>query len=204
MLRSLDKVRTALAAYNPSVGEDGEQLRASVAVVLRNLGDDTELLFIRRALCEGDPWSGHIAFPGGRLDPGDAGPREAAERETLEEVGLELRDDELITRLDDLTGEGNMMRVSAYLYGLERDAALTINHEVESAFWVSLVHLTDEERQVTHTSHWRETPVDFPAVRILEDEGPVLWGMTYRFVERFLAELGYSIPSMTWPRETSG
>jgi hypothetical protein len=38
----------------------------------------------------GDPWSGHVAFPGGRAEPGDASPWHTAARETWEETGLDL------------------------------------------------------------------------------------------------------------------
>ena len=51
---------------------------------------DPEILFIRRAARQGDRWTGHVAFPGGKRDPDDASDRAAAERETREEVGLDL------------------------------------------------------------------------------------------------------------------
>ncbi|KAI8055698.1 hypothetical protein BDF22DRAFT_599948, partial [Syncephalis plumigaleata] len=49
-----------------------------------------ELLFIRRTSNPQDPWSGQIAFPGGKRESGETD-RETAERETKEEVGLDLR-----------------------------------------------------------------------------------------------------------------
>ena len=52
---------------------------------------DDEILFIKRAICDGDPWSGHCAFPGGGFENYDNGPLETAIRETKEEVGLELK-----------------------------------------------------------------------------------------------------------------
>lgn len=58
----------------------------------------TNLLLIRRA-DRGDPWSNHIAFPGGHLAPTDADALEAAYRETLEEVGIRPG---AITNLGDL------------------------------------------------------------------------------------------------------
>ena len=48
--------------------------------------------------------AGQWALPGGRVDPGDAGGRAAAERETLEEVGISLAGSERLGRLDDKQG----------------------------------------------------------------------------------------------------
>ena len=49
-----------------------------------------EVLFIKRAARKGDRWTAHVAFPGGKRDPGDRGDLDTAVRETLEEVGLHL------------------------------------------------------------------------------------------------------------------
>lgn len=54
---------------------------------------DPEILFIKRAANKNDRWTGHIAFPGGRRDPGDQDDREAAIRETWEEVGIDLKEE---------------------------------------------------------------------------------------------------------------
>ena len=51
---------------------------------------DPEILFIKRAQNKRDKWSGNIAFPGGRRDPGDADDCAAAVRETWEEVGIDI------------------------------------------------------------------------------------------------------------------
>ncbi|NCO50914.1 MAG: NUDIX domain-containing protein, partial [Deltaproteobacteria bacterium] len=55
-----------------------------------------ELLFIRRAERENDPWSGDIAFPGGGIEAQDIDCRAAAERETREEIGLSLTQKEYL------------------------------------------------------------------------------------------------------------
>src|SRR4051812_31480098 len=81
-----DRIRRAL----PLPPERPARRRAAVAVVLRERGGETEVLLIRRAERDGDPWSGHVAFPGGRADPGDASLEATAIREAREEVGLDL------------------------------------------------------------------------------------------------------------------
>ena len=72
---------------------DGEITQAAVAAILRpNVGiAGYDILFIRRAEYEGDPWSGHMALPGGRVDPQDRDEEAAAIREVHEEVGIDLR-----------------------------------------------------------------------------------------------------------------
>ena len=53
------------AGFEPRAG------RAAVAIMVREARAATEMLMIRRATREGDPWSGHMGFPGGRRDAGD-------------------------------------------------------------------------------------------------------------------------------------
>ncbi len=89
-MTSWDELARVLGGREPlRVGIDAP--RAAVALVLRDAGPGgIELLFIRRAEHEKDPWSGHMGFPGGRAEPGDAGLEGTAVRETLEETGLDL------------------------------------------------------------------------------------------------------------------
>ena len=54
---------------------------------------DPEVLLIRRAARRGDPWTGHIALPGGHREVTDADDCAAAAREAQEEVGFDLSAD---------------------------------------------------------------------------------------------------------------
>ena len=63
---------------------------AAVAAVLRFGEKGPEVLFIERAVKEGDPWSGQMAFPGGRTELKDKSSLDTARRETLEEIGFDL------------------------------------------------------------------------------------------------------------------
>jgi len=192
---SLEHIRVALAGFSPRILSIEGSQRAAVAVVLRETDDGVTILFIERAEQEGDPWSGHMAFPGGRVDPGDAGPREAAEREAHEETAVDLSSAELLGRLDDLEGRGGHpgLVVSAFVYGVSEPGALVPNYEVREALWVPLDLLVDPARQVRYpfppgaSSH-------FPAI-LVGNERQVVWGLTYRFVEIMVGALGLALPS---------
>ena len=64
--------------------------RSAVALVLRERDDQLEVLMIKRAERDGDPWSGHMAFPGGRMDADDLTGIRTAYRETLEELNIDV------------------------------------------------------------------------------------------------------------------
>src|SRR5437879_13634805 len=100
---SVESIREALSIHTPKTrlfvtGPD----RASVALALAGDGRDLQLCFIRRMEKKNDPWSGHMAFPGGRASPGDPSARAVAEREAREEVALDLRDSHLIGSLSEI------------------------------------------------------------------------------------------------------
>jgi 8-oxo-dGTP pyrophosphatase MutT (NUDIX family) len=184
----LEEIRSALGAHEPRILSAAGKSQASVAMVLRGASRDTEVLLIERARREGDPWSGHMAFPGGRLEASDPHSRGAAERETLEEVGLALSRANQLGRLDDLEGHHRGgaagMVISAYVYHLLAPAALVKNHEVEEAFWVPLRLLRDESRHVEFP-YAPAAGRRFPGIVVGQPERHVVWGLTYRFLEIF-------------------
>jgi 8-oxo-dGTP pyrophosphatase MutT (NUDIX family) len=189
---SLAKIQQALADYRPQMIEGEPRGRAAVAVVLRDDAGPLEVLFIERASCEGDPWSGDIAFPGGRIDEGDASPQAAAERETLEEVGLSLGSAAALGRLDDMFGMKSTTSgivVSAFVYYVRQPSALTPNHEVQEAFWFPIHELLDRRRQVAHLE---ERGLQSPGIVVADDGQQVVWGLTYRFLTHFLEILGHA------------
>ena len=199
MARTIDEVALRLAEERPELSDARYSMRAAVALVLREKGPDLEALFIRRAEHEGDPWSGHLAFPGGRIDPIDTGPRMAAERETLEELELDLSDARLLGQLSDVPGHAESICVSGFVYGIDGDPPLTPNYEIRSVFWSPLDHLTDPARQAERTFSYLEHAMALPTVRLLDDpRAPVLWGITYKFMDEFMRRIGRPIPYMPW------
>src|SRR5829696_6110206 len=96
----------SLAQHPPVVVAPEPEMRlAAILLALRARADgEPELLMIKRAEAEGDPWSGHIACPGGRMEDGDNDLAVTAVRETLEETGIDVaKDGRLLGQLDDLS-----------------------------------------------------------------------------------------------------
>jgi 8-oxo-dGTP pyrophosphatase MutT (NUDIX family) len=194
----IDAVRRALDGTTPEVIAGPVAQRAAVTLVLRETADELDLLFIRRAESVDDHWSGHIAFPGGRVDSSDESPRYAAERELHEEVGLSVPPAVYLGRLDDLRGRANRMVISAFVYGVFGSPALRPNYEVAEAFWVGIPTLTDPARQVRRKFSYLEQELELPALDLLGPGQPVLWGLSYRFLELLLGHAGRKIPAMPW------
>ncbi len=180
-------VQVGLAQHRPHLVGSTDKTRAAVAAVLGPTPEGLRLLFIERAQHPDDPWSGHIAFPGGRIEADDPSPRAAAERETLEEVGLDLSDAGYWGRLDDLTGYMLPVVVSGFVYCLETPADLVLGQEVGSAFWVGADQLCDSGKQTQYRLRRRGSEQAFPALDLLGPGRPLLWGLTFRIVRQLIA-----------------
>jgi 8-oxo-dGTP pyrophosphatase MutT (NUDIX family) len=189
----IQKLRAALASRDAAGTDDEEGVRkAAVALIFRSGTEGTpELLFIKRADYPGDPWSGQVAFPGGREEPGDTTLADTAARETREETAIDLsRDGTFIGTLDDLRPRINRLPdviVRPYVVLLDRYEPLILSQEVALAFWIPLSALKD-------VGSWRETPVLARGVQIntraFHHEGHIVWGMTERILGQLLELLG--------------
>ena len=194
----IDEIGRFLGQHEVSETVREGKRQAAVAMVLRAARGGPEVLFIERARHESDPWSGHMAFPGGRVDPGDSDLRAAAERETFEEVGLEIRGARYLGRLPDLTGRGAAREaglvISGHVYFLEQDRPLRIDaNEVQQAFWFPLFDLQAVDRHVPHT--YPGATMEFPGILVGEPGRHVVWGLTYRFLEEFFSIVGRPLPN---------
>jgi 8-oxo-dGTP pyrophosphatase MutT (NUDIX family) len=178
----LTSLSGALARHTPRLQEADR--RAAVAVVAN--GD--ALLFIRRAEHPLDPWSGHMAFPGGMVDPGDADPLAAALRETLEEIGLDLSTGaELLGRLSDVKPLSlrASLAISPFVFALAGDGPpLVPNEEVQEAIWIPWSFFADSRNRSTFFWSRNGVPVPMPCY---DYEGRIVWGLTLRMVDELLA-----------------
>jgi 8-oxo-dGTP pyrophosphatase MutT (NUDIX family) len=165
--------------------DETETLWAAVATVLREHPErGLEVLLIQRAEREGDPWSGHIAYPGGRYSSTDASMQHTAERETIEEVGLDLRAHaRLLGRLSNVPARRNGQRVACYVYALTHDVEPQRSDEVADILWVPLRTFLEGTGRSTYPFTHEGQHYDLPCFRLGDR---VLWGMTFWMLELLL------------------
>lgn len=199
---SYDDIESSLTVRRARALPADHLTHAAVALILRAPRTGLELLFIKRATLKGDPWSGDLGFPGGKMEAGDGTLQRAAERETREEIGLELTEARLLGRLADITGAHLPVRVSCFVYGLVGPAPLNPGDEISAVFWVPFAALCDPERHIEASVSLAGTALLRPAIRILEPGQTVLWGITYRLVSQFLEVLGSPLSAPERPTTT--
>ncbi len=189
------KIADALEGRTPHrAARDRFDTEAAVSLLLRPRGPGLEFLAIKRSESERDPWSGHMALPGGRRDPDDTSLWMTAVRETREEVGVDLlRSGRLLGQLDDVTPRTRRIpaiSITPFVVAVEPQVMARTSSEVERAVWVPLEVVTEER----HRGRLRLDVVpdrDFPTI---EYQGHVIWGLTLSILkqlENVLRQVGF-------------
>lgn len=159
---------------------------AAVALLVRP-HDELEILLIKRAEHEADPWSGHMALPGGRREPADPDLFTTAIREAEEEVGIAARDTLRLGALDEVTPRTPRLPpivIAPYVLAVPpHTAAVPHEAEVDAAVWVPLPSLADEAAAHELIVELEGLRRSFPAFRYQEY---VIWGLTHRILTQFM------------------
>src|SRR5438552_5256938 len=182
-------LKDKLASINRS--NEGNQVEAVVAILLWNEpGRGLRTLLVQRAEREGDPWSGQIGLPGGRVKQGAETPRTALHREVDEEVGIKL--EEVGVELGSLSVGHPMrrieMRVQPWVYGLRIKPRVNIGPEIAGSFWANLADLPSTKKMSEITVRGKPWSVESFVV-----EGKIDWGFTYRVLTELLPILEISL-----------
>lgn len=196
LLANPDIARLALTlAEHPGqeLAPDETSRWAAIAMVLRaGPNGAPELLMIKRAEAENDPWSGHVACPGGRMDPGDHDLKQTAVRETWEETGIDLaRDGRVLGTLDDITPRTPRLPpliIRPFVAIVRADVTLIQSEEVADVFWVPVDAIRSK-------SAWGRGVVDIRTVGptevdVFKHGAHTVWGLTHRALTQFVRYLG--------------
>ena len=166
--------------------------RAAVAISLRSGVSGPEILMIQRAVREGDPWSGHMGFPGGRRDASDVTDEVCAKRETREEISFDLdTHGELVCQLSDVnTGwraDRPEMLVAPFIFKVDSTPSFELNHEVDDTLWVPLNFLLDDANRGRHQWDWRGEVLESDAFTY---DGRLIWGLSLMMIDELLEIIG--------------
>jgi len=153
---------------------------AAVAVISTRMD---EILFIRRRENPNDPWSGDIAFPGGRKVGEDRHLLDTVYREVLEEVGIELDKLDVEPILIGVFSPLSFpdYKVYAYNFWIDDRVEASQGEEVDGIFWISPHSL--EKGRCLRLIRFRNVVRDVDCYMSGE---LVIWGMTYRILKKFL------------------
>ena len=171
-------------------------VRCGVVLLIAERGPGADatpaLLIMRRAERAGDPWSGQVSFPGGRVQPDDADTRAAALRELSEETGLRPDASFMpVGRLSDLLtrehGRHRPMVVTPYVYRVPSAPAVAPSAEAARLWWEPLTTLVDPERQRSQVWRVAGLPLPFPAIEV---GGARLWGLSLMMVKELVRAAG--------------
>ena len=171
---------------------DDPARRAAIALILRlGAAGEPELLMIKRAEYTNDPWSGHIACPGGRAEPGDRDLAHTAMRETWEETGIDLeRSGRMLGTLDDLSPRTPVLPpiiIRPFVAAVPSTVEIVQSPEVAAAFWVPIAALRERASWGLSTVHVRGVPREEKSFTHGEH---VVWGLTERVLRQLLERMG--------------
>ena len=162
--------------------------RAAVAITVRSGVSGPEILMIQRAVRQGDPWSGHMGFPGGRKDESDVSDMACAKRETREEMGFDLDVyGELVCQLSDVnTGwraDRPEMLVAPFVFKVGSTPVFELNHEVDDTLWVPLSFLLNDANRSRHQWDWRGEVLESDAFTF---DDRLIWGLSLMMIDELL------------------
>ena len=155
---------------------------AAVALLLKPVDRDLEVLFVKRVEIPSDPWSGQMAFPGGKRDAKDQNLKQTVIRETLEETNINLLDHcRFLGMMGSLRStQRPEMKILPFVILLEHEPTIKLNEELEGFVWISLEDLFQSKGTVKFS---------FGVVQAYTVGNYIIWGLTYRILEKFFHNL---------------
>ncbi|MBM74358.1 MAG: hypothetical protein CMK59_03060 [Proteobacteria bacterium] len=171
--------RSQLKDFKPRLNKNPTEAFSAVAILICGKEHQEQVLMFQRAQRSGDPWSGHIAFPGGRKEEQDESLWHTAVRETREEMGVFLEHAEYLGRLNDLHHPKIM--VSAFVFYMSNKPDLNPNYEVQRPLWLDLKHIFNKENHEKRNFNTFSGEYILPCV-VVDDV--IIWGISLSFLSQ--------------------
>ena len=164
-------------------------MKAGVAVIIKIVDGRKHVLFIKRTANVYDPWSGHIAFPGGHFKEEDKTILNTVIREVLEETGIDLRRYGKLLFVLPISVPRNKpsLKVYPYVFSLDEDIPLRCGEEVEACYWIPLESLRESMVEMRSGDVRKDVPAYVCRVRGRE---VVIWGLTKRVLDNLITRMG--------------
>jgi 8-oxo-dGTP pyrophosphatase MutT (NUDIX family) len=180
----LARLAEALARRAPATLDDELAQRAAVAVVVSR-EEAPAVLFVKRGQRSGDPWSGHVAFPGGFRSAQDDSSSATAIRETEEETGLSLATlGQRLGTLDDVYPRSVRLPrviITPEVFAVAGRPPVYARAEVEKAVWVPVSEVFDPANRHPFVLHLPESRVTLVSI-VVQDL--TIWGLTERVLNQ--------------------
>lgn len=192
-MKHLTKVLDSFSPYQaPENGNEGKQYKFSAVCLILSMHEGQKaprLLMMRRAKRRGDPWSGHMAFPGGRIEPQDESVQAGALRELHEEMGVDAHDLNYLGRLSDLhtlniPGQRQLV-VSPFVFEAKKSLVLKPNYEADGTYWIPLEFFAQARRK---NMYWwrRKRLIKLPFYRYKKRR---IWGLSLAMIDELFLVL---------------
>lgn len=172
-----------------TIEAEGPTRYAAIALAIRpSIAGEPELLMIKRAELEHDPWSGHVACPGGRMEPTDRDLEHTAIRETWEETGVDLATNGMVLgTLDDISPRTPTLPplvIRPFVAVVKPEVTIVESPEVAAAFWVPM-------ESIRATESWGRALVAIRGVGerevdVFRHGEYTVWGLTHRALTQFV------------------
>lgn len=178
---------------------DESLLNAAVSLVFYTNSQqwrDWELLFMQRAEHPKDPWSGHIAFPGGVVESSDSTTLDTAIRETQEEFGFCLDKDDwcgaMQPVLGPIIGDQKSVQIFPHVFLLQQKPELKVNEEVQSAFWLPMNRII-QKQYVFNFPHPLVQEQQMYAINVGKQFNVPLWGLSLEILYQFYEKVQWPV-----------
>jgi 8-oxo-dGTP pyrophosphatase MutT (NUDIX family) len=182
----LEALRLSLRGQQEPPHSDSKKPRGAVAVLFKEEVGDLWLLMIKRSENPRDPWSGQMAFPGGHADSRDRTLLETAIRETLEEVGINIQEQELLGCLRNVQPKNAPMIVTPFLFLQLREVHPVTSREAREVLWVPMSFLLNPKDVSSLTVPIGDRKVSMGCYVYLDH---TIWGLSFRIIREIISKV---------------